>query len=288
MNEKSFETRLADLIRKFGTEFEGEAIATWRALGRLLAARDVSFTDLGDAMEKLATGGLEEAEMQRVFDAGFAKGRLETERKQMEEQAVYGQRPDGSTDWEAIALHCQREKSRLESKHHQFVDDMASRMTWEPRADGEAGQVSDQRVSPARREDEMTITVDEDAVREFVTIISAHACELAKNMASPGVLQLTRLNCRDEKLVPTRFLIDDVEGMVKTAVNDANAGFNVYVEPRTLRADLRGSSRGTFDDTEFVFGLVVDADHDKGKGGTIMVRPSLTIETSPEIFTTGI
>ena len=69
--------------------------------------------------------------MQRVFDAGFAKGRLETERKQMEGQAVYGQRPDGSTDWEAIALHCQREKGRLESKHHQFVDDMASRMTWE-------------------------------------------------------------------------------------------------------------------------------------------------------------
>ena len=130
VNEKPFETRLADLIRKFGTEFEGEAIATWRALGRLLAARDVSFTDLGDAVEKLATGGLEEAEMQRVFDAGFAKGRLETERKQMEGQAVYGQRPNGGVDWEAIALHCQREKSRLESKHHQFVDDMASRMTW--------------------------------------------------------------------------------------------------------------------------------------------------------------
>ncbi len=130
VNEKSFETRLADLIRKFGTEFEGEAIATWRALGRLLAARNVSFTDLGDAVEKLATGGLEEAEMQRVFDAGFAKGRLDSERKQMEEQAVYGERSDGSTDWEAIALHCQREKSRLESKHHQFVDDMAARLAW--------------------------------------------------------------------------------------------------------------------------------------------------------------
>ena len=130
----------------------------------------------------------------------------------------------------------------------------------------------------------MTITVDEDAVREFVAIISAHACELAKNIASPGVLQLTRLNCRDEKLVPTRFLIDDVEGMVKTAVNDANAGFNVYVEPRTLRADLRGSSRGTFDDTVFVFAVVVDADNDKGKGGTASLRPSLTVETSPGNF----
>ena len=233
VNEKSFETRLADLIRKFGTEFEGEAIATWRALGRLLAARDVSFTDLGDAVEKLATGGLEEAEMQRVFDAGFAKGSLETERKQMEGQAVYGQRPDGGADWEAIALHCQREKSRLEAKHHQFVDDMASRMTWGREPTEKQGKylISVFRQLGGRMS--MTVTVDEDAVREFITIISAHACELAKTIASPGVLQLTRLNCRDEKLVPTRFLLDDVEGMVKTAVNDANAGFNVYVEPRT-------------------------------------------------------
>jgi hypothetical protein len=99
MTEKSYETKLADLIRQFGTKFEGEAIATWRALGRLLAARNVGFTDLGDAVEKLATGGLEEAEMKRLFDAGFAEGLIEAERKLAEEQAVYGQHPDGSTDW---------------------------------------------------------------------------------------------------------------------------------------------------------------------------------------------
>ena len=46
-----------------------------------------------------------------------------------EGEAVFGRRFDGSTDWEAIALHVQREKQRLEPKHHQFVDDMASRMT---------------------------------------------------------------------------------------------------------------------------------------------------------------
>ena len=72
--------------------------------------------------------------------------------------------------------------------------------------------------------------------------------------------------------------------MVKTAVNDANAGFNVYVEPRTLRADLRGSSRGTLDDTVFVFAVVVDADNDKGKGGRILARPTITVETSPGNF----
>jgi hypothetical protein len=130
----------------------------------------------------------------------------------------------------------------------------------------------------------MTFAADEDTVREFVEIISAHAVALAKDAGKPGVLQLTRLSSIDEKMVPTRFRLDDVDSMVKTAVNDANASFNVYVEGRTLRADLRGPARGSLADTEFVFGLVVDVDHDKGKGGDIKVRPSLTVETSPGNF----
>jgi hypothetical protein len=128
--EKPFESKLADLVRRFGTDFEGEVIAVWAALGRLLASRNVTFTDLGDEVEKLATGGLEEAELRRVFDAGYAKGAADAERKHAEAQAVFGLRPDGSPDWEAIALHCQRHKDRIEVKHHQFLDDMASRLSW--------------------------------------------------------------------------------------------------------------------------------------------------------------
>jgi hypothetical protein len=128
--EKSFESRIADLVRRFGTDFEGEAVATWRILKRLLASRSVSFTDLGDAIEKLASGGLEEEAMKRIFDAGHAQGVEEAERKHAETQTVFGLNPDGSTDREAIALHCQRERARIEAKHHQFVDDMCSRLTW--------------------------------------------------------------------------------------------------------------------------------------------------------------
>ena len=127
----------------------------------------------------------------------------------------------------------------------------------------------------------MTVAVDEDTVREFITIVSEHAVGLAKSNGKPGVLQLTRLSPADEKLVPTRFKLDSVDDMVRAAIADANASHNVYIEGRTVRADLRGSVRGTFADTEFVFGLVVDVDHDKGKGGAVTVRPSLTIETSP-------
>jgi hypothetical protein len=127
---KPFETRIADLVRRLGTDHEGEAVATWRALKRLLVSHGVSCTDLGDGIEKLATGGLAEAEMKRLFDAAYAKGVEDQARKRIAQKAVHGLRPDGSPDWQSIALYCQREKGRLEPKHHQFVDDMASRMTW--------------------------------------------------------------------------------------------------------------------------------------------------------------
>src|SRR5215468_9281201 len=130
----------------------------------------------------------------------------------------------------------------------------------------------------------MTAQVDEATVRQFIEIISAHARQVINGAGPPGVLQLSRLNPNDESIVPSRFLLDDIENMVKTAVGDALAGHNAYIEARTVRADLRGNLRGGLEDTVWVFGLVADCDADKGKGGNIAVRPSLVIETSPGNF----
>jgi hypothetical protein len=128
---KTYEQRLADLVRRLGTEHDGEIIATVRALKRSLESRGLTFTDLGDGIEKLATGGLTQGEMERIRDASYAKGLADAERKFAEVQTVFGLRSDGSTDWEEIALYCQREKARVvEAKSREFVDDMASRMTW--------------------------------------------------------------------------------------------------------------------------------------------------------------
>jgi hypothetical protein len=139
---KSLETRIADLIRMFGTDSEPEAMNCWRALKRLLESNGASFTALGNAIEKLATGGLEKPAMQRVFDAGKAEGKAEglaeARREQAEAQAVFGLHPDGSPNWEAIAVHCQREKGRLKPKCHEFVDRMAGLTTWgRPLSDGQ-------------------------------------------------------------------------------------------------------------------------------------------------------
>jgi hypothetical protein len=129
----------------------------------------------------------------------------------------------------------------------------------------------------------MTVPVDETTVREFIDIISSHATQIAKSNGH-GVLQLCQLSPLSEKMVPSRFRLDDVDTIVKAAVGAANANLNVYIEARLVRADLRGNVRGGLSDTELVFGIVVDADNDKGKGGSVMVRPSLLIETSPGNF----
>jgi hypothetical protein len=133
----------------------------------------------------------------------------------------------------------------------------------------------------------MSAAVDPGTVREFISIISAHAVKLAKangNGAHPGVLQLCCISPHDERIIPHRFALDDVESIVKTAVDAAEASLNVYLEARMVRSDLRGSERGKLEDTTSVFALVVDSDFDKGKGGQVTARPSLSIETSPGNF----
>ena len=127
---KTYEQKLADVIRRLASDQDGEVIASVGALKRMLASRNADLNDLASSVERLATGGLEEAEMNRLFDAGYEKGLADSRRKQAEVLTVYGQRLDGSWDWEAMALYCQREKARIDAKHRQFIDDMAGRLAW--------------------------------------------------------------------------------------------------------------------------------------------------------------
>jgi hypothetical protein len=85
---------------------------------------------------------------------------------------------------------------------------------------------------------------------------------------------------RDKDAVPQRFQIGDVEAMTKAAVIHARAGYNIYVEMRTVRPGLRGKKRGSKDDTAAVFALVQDSDADKGAAGVSFVA-SLIVESSP-------
>src|SRR6516164_4276112 len=131
---------------------------------------------------------------------------------------------------------------------------------------------------------EDTATVQPSTVREFMLVISAQAKAALANIERPGLLQISRLHPSSEHLVPSRFMLDDVERMVNAAMSDSEAGHNVYCEGRTVREGLRGNERGKLTDTAAVFALVIDSDADKEMGWTPTARASMTVETSPGNF----
>jgi hypothetical protein len=118
-------------------------------------------------------------------------------------------------------------------------------------------------------------------VHEFLRRFSEQAQRALRGVNNPGVLQISRLHPTDSKLVPSRYRITDVERMVEDAITHSDAGHNVYIEGRTVRADLRGSARGKLEDTAGVFALVIDSDADKGMAWTPPEPVSMTVETSP-------
>jgi hypothetical protein len=67
--------------------------------------------------------------------------------------------------------------------------------------------------------------------------------------------------------------------MTTAAVADAEAGFNCYIEPRTIRHDA--PKRGSAEDTRAVFALVIDRDAYSGRAGKEFADPTLRVETSP-------
>ena len=131
---------------------------------------------------------------------------------------------------------------------------------------------------------EGTATVHISTVREFMHIITAQAKAALAGIEKPGFLQISRLHPSSEQLVPSRYMLDDIEHMVRAAVTDSEAGHNVYIEGRTVREGLRGNGRGKLEDTRAVFSLTIDSDADKQMGWTPTVHPSMTVETSPGNF----
>ena len=87
-------------------------------------------------MQSLSTsrngGGLTDADKHKIRSEienaraiGYAEGVKAAEAKQHGTGAF--RNTDGRLEWTEVALFVQREKHRLPEKHHEFVDDMASR-----------------------------------------------------------------------------------------------------------------------------------------------------------------
>ena len=127
-------SRLGDIIRRLVSDSQGEAIAALCAMARLLENHRLSFLDLADHIEN-GGGGLSEddkkkirSEIENARAIGYAEGVKAAESKQHGTGAF--RNTDGTLEWTEVALYVQREKRRLPEKHHEFVDDMASRTVY--------------------------------------------------------------------------------------------------------------------------------------------------------------
>jgi hypothetical protein len=69
------------------------------------------------------------AEIEQAFNDGYAEGVRAAESKEHGIGAF--RNTDGTLEWSEVALFVQREKHRLPARHHEFIDDMASRTVYD-------------------------------------------------------------------------------------------------------------------------------------------------------------
>jgi hypothetical protein len=125
-------SKLCGCIRLLSSDKDGEADGAMRAIGRMLRPDGISHL-VADRLE--SPGGLSDADKQKIRSeienaraTGYAEGVAAAEARQHGTGAF--RNTDGTIEWSEVALFVQREKHRLPAKHHEFVDDMASRTVY--------------------------------------------------------------------------------------------------------------------------------------------------------------
>src|SRR5262245_31677538 len=95
-----------------------------------------------------------------------------------------------------------------------------------------------------------------------------------------GLFVLTVIDACTRKVLPQRFAINDVDGIVAEAGARADVA-NVYFAPAVIKKSLPAGARGMLGDIAAVLGVVIDDDGDTGKRGVLPpgIKPSLEVTT---------
>ena len=121
------------LIRLLSSDRDGEIVAAARALIRTLRSAGCDIHDLAAHIEHANGGGLTDAEMRKLYDAGYEAGMRAVEDKHYGTSDFHN--VDGMPSWHEIARWCQRRGDRLHSREQQFINDMAARTMWRERTE---------------------------------------------------------------------------------------------------------------------------------------------------------
>lgn len=126
-------SRLGDVLRRLLLAIDSEAIAAVHAVRRMLESAGTDAHGLVDHLESTgggaANGSISKEALKNAFERGYAKGIEDAENRQHDGRDF--RNTDGKLEWDAVALFLQRNKHRLDPRHHDFIDDMAARAAWE-------------------------------------------------------------------------------------------------------------------------------------------------------------
>jgi len=117
---KSIDQKLGDLIRRLGSNHDGEVVATARALQRVLKSAGRDLHQLAGIIEKNGGGELSEAEMEALYSAGYEAGLKAGESRHV---ATF-HNIDADGDWYEMAQFCWERADRLSRRHRSFVEGM--------------------------------------------------------------------------------------------------------------------------------------------------------------------
>jgi hypothetical protein len=120
--------KLGKALRMLASDRDGDVIAAARAIGRLLRNEGLDIHALAEGIEKPNGGVLTEAEMKKLYNAGYDAGLCAAENKHHGPNDFAN--VDGTPCWHEIALFCQQHGDHLRDKEREFINDMASRTVW--------------------------------------------------------------------------------------------------------------------------------------------------------------
>jgi hypothetical protein len=116
------------ILVSLSSDQNGEALNALHALRRLLQVSGSDIHALANSIGPHNGAELSEAEMQKLYDAGYQNGLQAAENKFYGDADFLDQ--SGEPDWHTVAKWCQRHDDRLREKEAQFVADMASRTVY--------------------------------------------------------------------------------------------------------------------------------------------------------------
>jgi hypothetical protein len=121
----TLEQKIAMTIRLLASNNDGEIIAAVCALKRVLESAGTDINGLAHGIENLGKNTeVSKDQMKKIWDMAV----------QHTENRLHGADDfidsSGKPTWQSVALYCQRNKHRLDTKHHDFIDKVAAQTVW--------------------------------------------------------------------------------------------------------------------------------------------------------------